>query len=244
VAHIFMAHTFVPGALYSISSVLWTIALEAHFYLLYPLLLRCRRRVGMGVICGALFGLMLALRVVDQRLPVPWRGMLLYNFPGRWWEWVLGAVLAERLTSAPRPVVSRLLALAALALSALAVSRVTTMAHGVLVSAVVGPFFYAAVIYLAARVAPKRHDLLDRLLLGIGVRSYSLYLTHPIALTLVAAALLWGRISKPAGVVALALGGSYLLMAIFFFLVERRFLTTRIGVTDPGVTVAKPDVAL
>ncbi len=45
VAHVFMVHTFVRDAFFSINGVLWTIAVETHFYLLYPIFLVFQRRL-------------------------------------------------------------------------------------------------------------------------------------------------------------------------------------------------------
>ena len=225
-AHAFMVHTFVPGAYYSISNVLWTIALEAHFYLLYPFLLRCRRRVEMRTLCAILFGIMVALRLLDHALPISWRGVLTYNFLGRWWEWILGAALAEWLTASPRKQVSPGLVWATAALSALAACAVSRISHGILICAIAGPFVYAFVVALAVRMETRDESVVDGILVAIGLRSYSLYLVHPIALTLVAAAL-WGRVSSPALEIVASVSASYLAMAIYFSLVEKRFVDIR-----------------
>jgi peptidoglycan/LPS O-acetylase OafA/YrhL len=222
-AHIFMVHTFVPGAYYSINTVLWTIAIEAHFYLLYPLLLRLRRRVSMLTICGALFGIMVGLRVLDHFWGPPWREVLSINFPGRWWEWVLGATIAEWLVRMPQLRVSRAVGLGAAGLSLLMASVVVKLPHGILLNAVFGPFVYAVVVLLCARIEASEDRPLDRLLIAVGFRSYSLYLTHPIALTLVAA---WTaiRVAPPPAPVLVALVASYGMAGLYFALVESRFL--------------------
>ena len=43
-AHLALVHTFLPSAIYSGNHVLWSIAVEAHFYLLFPLVLLAQRR--------------------------------------------------------------------------------------------------------------------------------------------------------------------------------------------------------
>jgi peptidoglycan/LPS O-acetylase OafA/YrhL len=218
-----MLHTFVPGATYSINVVLWTIALEAHFYLLYPLLLVLRRRFGMAAICAALFALMLASRALDSVLPPAFAHVLTTNFVGRWWEWVLGAVIAERLARAPFRALPRRPVLAATVALALAFCWVQGRPHGVALLDVAAPFANALVVWWSARLALRTDRRLDLVLAGVGVRSYSLYLTHPITLTVVAA-LAAGRLTAPAAQVLVALVASYAVAQLYFVVVERRFL--------------------
>jgi peptidoglycan/LPS O-acetylase OafA/YrhL len=223
-AHVFMLHTFVPGATYSINSVLWTIAIESHFYLVYPLLLVLRRRVGMGTICAGLFGLTLALYGLDHALHPPLRGMLTYNFLGRWWEWVLGAVIAERLVRAPFRPLPRGPVLAATVAAALGFCWGQGWPHGVLIMAVAYPFVSGLVVWWAARMDARESRWLDRALVAVGLRSYSLYLTHPITLTLVAV-LAAGRLTSAWAEVAVSMAASYAVTWLYFALVERRFLS-------------------
>ena len=224
-AHLFMLHTFVPGARTSICNVLWTIALEAHFYLLYPLLLRMRRRHRMETICAGLFAVMVALRLLDKVLPPSLAGVMTGNFPGRWWEWVLGAVIAEHLVRARQGETSRLLAIGLTLASAVVACAAAKLPHGILIMYVCCPFSYGAVVYVMARMRPPSRWGLDRGLEWVGIRSYSLYLTHPIALTLVA----WLTASGwPAwGKVALALAAAYSIGWVYFVTVESRFLSPR-----------------
>jgi peptidoglycan/LPS O-acetylase OafA/YrhL len=233
-AHVFMVHTFVPGATYSINSVLWTIAIESHFYLVYPLLLLARRRFSMGALCVGLFGLMLALRGFDTVAPAALRGVLTYNFPGRLWEWVLGAVIAERLARAPFRALPRLPVLAAAVVAALAFCWGQGLPHGVAIVAILSPFVSAVLVFWAARMGTSESRWLDRALVAVGYRSYSLYLTHPI--TLVAVAMLAGRglLTRPWAQVLVSLAASYGGAWLYFALVERRFLVKSAGAAAPA----------
>jgi peptidoglycan/LPS O-acetylase OafA/YrhL len=223
-AHIGLVHTFVPGASYSINVVLWSIALEAHFYLLYPLLLWLRRRVRMEAICLALFALMLGLQLLDRVLPPSLSGLLTYSFLGRWWEWVVGAIVAERLVRGHRLRIRWPLALA-LAIGSEVVVTIATnnLPHGVVVAAVTGPWLYGVVVFGCALMAVPDRPGLVRALEWIGIRSYSLYLAHPIALTLVAFFVAGsGWVQTAAAIVAAHLAGW-----IYFVVVESRFMPTR-----------------
>jgi exopolysaccharide production protein ExoZ len=223
-AHVFLLHTFVPGAIYSINCVLWTIAIESHFYLIYPLLLRLRRRLSMGTLCAGLFFLMLALRALDTILPTAIRGVLTYNFPGLLWQWVFGAVIAERLARRPPAPLNQTLVVGCAAFSALAVCAVGHLPHGLLLLAVVGPPAYGVVVLVASSMRISSGMSVTRILEWIGLRSYSLYLTHPIAITL-AAVVLMPWLHRPAALVALAFASAYLLAALYFVMVESRFVS-------------------
>src|SRR5262249_32720815 len=56
-AHVFMVHTWITSAVfYSINAVFWSIAVEVHFYVTYPLLRWMRARFGLGLL-PALLGI-------------------------------------------------------------------------------------------------------------------------------------------------------------------------------------------
>jgi peptidoglycan/LPS O-acetylase OafA/YrhL len=222
-AHIGLIHTFVPGATYSINVVLWSIALEAHFYLLYPLLLWVRRRVRIETICVVLFALMIGVRLIGRMLPPTLAGILIYNFLGRWWEWVLGAVVAERLVRGSRVRMRWPWAFALAIGSAVVVTLATKLRHGVVVAAVIGPWLYGMVVFgFALMAGPGRRGLV-RALEWIGIRSYSLYLTHPIALTLVASFVGGSAWAQTAAAILTA----HLAAWLYFATVESRFMPTR-----------------
>ena len=231
-AHVFLVHTFVPGAIYSINAVLWTIAIESHFYLVYPLLLRLRRRLSMETLLGGLFLLMLTLRALDFVLPLGLKGILTFNFPGLLWQWVLGAVIAERLARRPPAPLRPGIVVVAAALSAVLTCVGARAPHGILLLALFGPIAYGVVVFMASAMRFSGRGVAMRLLEWIGVRSYSLYLTHPIALTLVVALLRPSLRQQPALLVGLAFVAAYLLAVLYFVLVEKRFLNRGRGVTS------------
>jgi peptidoglycan/LPS O-acetylase OafA/YrhL len=240
-AHVFLIHTFVPGAIYSINCVLWTIAIESHFYLVYPLLLRVRRHLGIWPICGGLFLLMLVLRALDTVLPQMLRGVLTYNFPGLLWQWVLGAAIAERLARKPPAPLSKMIVVGAAVASAFAACLVARLPHGVLLLAIVAPFVYGYVVFAASSMSTSGGlNIVVRALEWGGVRSYSLYLTHPIALTLVAAFLTF-RIHEPIVLRTIALAAAYSFAALYFALVEKRFLSPSRRVVGTPMPVLSGD---
>ena len=231
-AHVFLVHTFVPGAIYSINSVLWTIAIESHFYLVYPLLLRLRRRLSMETLLGGLFLLMLSLRALDLVLPFGFRGVLTNNFPGLLWQWVLGAVIAERLARRPPAPLRPSIVVVVAVLSAVVTCVGAGVPHGILLLALFGPIAYGVVVFMASAMRFSGRGVAMPLLEWIGVRSYSLYLTHPIALTLVVVLLRPALSQQPVLLVGIAFVAAYLLAVLYFVLIEKRFLYRGRSVTS------------
>ncbi len=234
--HTLMLHTFSSSAYYSINVVLWTIALEAHFYLLYPLVVRIRPFLRLEWLAAILFLFSAVIRLLVIRGDGAGTAkLLLYNFPGRWWEWVLGAVLAEWLplleTAATR--VSRIwLSVAGtglVALSAVVEEAVLRRSHGTHFAEIGMPFLFFLVLTVAIPT-PTPRNRATRMLVSIGSQSYSLYLTHPIALTCVAA--VGATFLQNAWLAFLGVLASYAVATAYFYTVERAFVSRT--PTGPG----------
>lgn len=228
-AHLAMVHSLIPGAIFSISSVLWTIALETHFYLLYPLLLAARRRYRIEVICAALFLVSIALRLLAKGITSPDVSLVVeQSFLRRYWEWTLGCVIAERLVARPRvDWAPRSLVAALLGASYVFGVLVLSLPLGGAVQTIVWPILFAVCIELAARQRNSAGSGVSRAARSIewiGHTSYSLYLTHPIAL----AAVIYvarSRGASPAVETLTGLIGAVVLWVAFFYGVERPFLS-------------------
>lgn len=178
--HVFMLHTLSIGAVRSANVVLWTLAVETQFYLLYPLLLAARRRVSWYVLCAGAVLLGQAYRLLVTRLGVP----SLENFPVHWWVWMLGAMVAEHTFGRPARTSSWVLFATALVASVVVPTSMGGAAVAVSASHFVEPLLFAVVVLLAARLRVGA-SLLERSLVAVGKASYSLYLIHPIVFYLV-----------------------------------------------------------
>ncbi|TMA24683.1 MAG: acyltransferase [Deltaproteobacteria bacterium] len=234
-AHFLMVHTFVPSAFYSINHVLWTIAVEAHFYLLYPLLLAARRRVGVGTLCVVLLGLSLALRASGRLFAFDdaTRLILEKNFPGRFWEWTLGCWLAERIVNRGVEMTPKLrtllVGLFATYLIALGIRHL--LPYGSLWSATLLPPLFALSIAGACGIAAKPGALLVR----IGKASYSLYLVHPIALSLALVTLRAAGVTSARLELAIAVPFAFATTFAFFRCVEQHYLAAAVARPAPAV---------
>ena len=178
IAHILMVHNFLKATSFGLDGVLWSLAVEMQFYLLYPVLLKLAARWGgmsrclvLGLVLNVLMQLYLGFVKKGGWSPVS----VTWSFPlVTWCDWILGACLAEAyvrgagLFRAPRAwlVFSSILLVAALNFR-------TLNAQAYLFSAVF--FAVATQLYLEIRAPLGRAE---RALVPVGIISYSLYLWH------------------------------------------------------------------
>jgi len=185
------------GAGMGISPVLWTIALEVQFYLLYAVSLRWLRRVGIGQ-CALLAlgaGLLYQCAWIATTHPTDWPAVLAPErfCLARFGEWLLGAWMAELcvLPDFPQswkwPRLGSRLSLGAFIVtsSALVVAGAGLPRLWLNLPAAVG----FALILLGviekelARPRPASLSRIQRLGQWLGERSYSLYLVHFTVMT-------------------------------------------------------------
>ncbi|MDB5461042.1 MAG: putative acyltransferase [Caulobacteraceae bacterium] len=229
-AHALVLHTLWPSTFLGTNGVFWTIGLEVHFYLAYLLFANRPARVWTA---AALLALGLAVfGAASTTLPAdnPWRivgqGIFLTSF----WQWYLGALIADwwvqRRPAAPAAVLwmARAVAVAAALSLGLADPRVL----GLHINGWILPFAAAAIVALFV-VRPAHSPAPSRLLEPfnlLGRASYSLYLFHPVALSLAAFAILQGALPAWAGP-ATCLALAILLAMASYALVERPLLRWR-----------------
>ncbi|MCU1268447.1 MAG: acyltransferase family protein [Acidobacteria bacterium] len=200
--HLFMLHNLDPKTAYSINSVFWTLAIEEQLYLAYFLLLFLRRRWGWGptlLVCAAArvgwFFFSHGVWVVwGVGVPVPEAAA------SHWLTWALGAVSVEAafgLIKLPRWC-SNLLVAAGFLIFAAGISQVFPVtnkdglihrfcwlilhpAWGVAFFIIVNRAFAAERRWRAA-IGSIGTPRLVKLMAGLGVFSYSLYLTHNLVI--------------------------------------------------------------
>ncbi len=224
-------HTLTVDTFGGYNAPLYTMAIEAHFYLAYPAVLYGFRRLGpertlavsivVSVVCSAL-----ALASGDPAA----KRLVLESFLVRWPEWIMGCLIAElwfrsRRGEAPRVsgpgVVSAALVLF---VAALALQVASGVSPNLLWS---GALALAIPAYLIGRQgAPAAWETA---LARAGLCSYSIYLLHYPILR-VAALLLPPQpetLALNALLYAIVVAAAVLLARGFFAVFERPFLSAR-----------------
>jgi len=100
--HIFLLHGFSQAYFNSINLVLWTISIEAFFYIIYPLWLKYRLQAGLlrAFVGGTLLSMACCALTAAYFYP--------YSLPSRWFflntwgGWLLGALRAETMETSPQ----------------------------------------------------------------------------------------------------------------------------------------------
>jgi peptidoglycan/LPS O-acetylase OafA/YrhL len=209
---------FWPKSL-DFNGVYWTLIFEIQFYIAYPLLLWCLKKSSLVLVGFAL----LISEIYFALFPFPMQCF----FPVKYFEWFLGVIAAEALLRNPKWASSTILTLCA----------VIGFVGGVF--SVFEPNLYPfrdllfAIGYfgLLLLVAKSRSLLMRvfnwRVLTGLGIFSYSLYLVHVPIIDLV-----WGGLDRmkfvsPQWLHLLSLISipiSILVAYVFYWLFERPFL--------------------
>jgi peptidoglycan/LPS O-acetylase OafA/YrhL len=183
-----LVHPFHIATFDGVNPPAWTLAVEAQLYLAYPVVFRLIARFGALRALGAVLAVTMAYRVALAFTPLPSEigGPAWEVFLARWFEWVLGAVVAEwaagrlglpRVLSSPWPGV------VALGAGVLLEWYAGSWGLYVLKEPLYGVAFALLLHAALAHERPGPGSAPGRYLAGVGVYSYSLYLLHrPIQL--------------------------------------------------------------
>jgi peptidoglycan/LPS O-acetylase OafA/YrhL len=209
--HLTLTHNFFDHIITAINPSFWSLALEAQLYLLYPVFLLLRRRLGIGkttLAIGALAVLTLALELwLRPRILAIW-----LSPPNLWFVWAAGAYLGEQFYLGKR-VFTRSPAWLVGVYVLLSLSTVTPV-YPLLGRLLFSVFFICLMDWYLHRAAPATSsaagEALFKLTARVGVYSYSIYLFHQPFLYQVIIFLTFGRQHK--AVVALAILGAFALM--------------------------------
>ena len=220
-SHLALLSSFQLSHHDKINSVLWSVIVECHFYILYGLFYKyfVGRRIFRITMVAIVIGGLTFIASISIFPRGESRTLIQHCFAATWWTWCLGACVAHFLKSInpanlPSPPLRRL-ALAATIFASLAIGYLPGSA-ALQAERFVLPPLCAAGLLLLLTASTSPMQILSR----IGDFSYSLYLIHPIAL-LIALRYLGGNPMSS----ILAFPIALVFAAITYQLIEKPFIT-------------------
>ena len=231
---------FTPDANLDPLLMTWTLGVEEQFYILFPIFLLALRRFGQTANVLAILLLTVASLAVCLVLTDDTPTAAFYLIPARAWEFGVGVMLAIWMASGKSvPYGAAADVLGAVGLVSLIASICLfsddTPWPGI---AAVLPVSGTAALLLAQRSVVNRFLLSARLMVGVGLISYSWYLWHWPIMTFV-------RVSTvrppPVGVMLAAAAISLVLAIVSWRYIEQPF---RLGTLSKAVVLTRYPVAL
>jgi peptidoglycan/LPS O-acetylase OafA/YrhL len=187
-AQALLVHTFHPASFDGLNPPAWSLAVEAQLYVAYPLVFWLIVRRGALRALAIVLGVTLAYRVTLNFAPFPpqFGGLAWEFFLARWFEWVLGAVVAEWVVgrvSLPRAALQPWLGTGVFGLAVLLEWHRWHYGLYASLEPTYGVAFALLLCVALQRERAGEASAIARYLAGVGVYSYSLYLLHrPIQL--------------------------------------------------------------
>jgi len=183
-AQLGLVHTLDARTFLGLNPPSWTLAVEAQLYLAYPVVFVLTRRLGPWWALGIILAITMAYRVALTVLPVPedYAGIAWEVFLARWFEWTVGALIAEWAAGNVRlpERVANWWLVVPLVLLAIYVGEYHFWHYGIYVLR--EPLYgvaFALLLMAALRMRrPPRPSPVALWLTGVGAWSYSLYLVH------------------------------------------------------------------
>eukprot|EP01098_Paradermamoeba_levis_P016208 TRINITY_DN8620_c0_g1_i2.p1 TRINITY_DN8620_c0_g1~~TRINITY_DN8620_c0_g1_i2.p1 ORF type:complete len:258 (+),score=-65.20 TRINITY_DN8620_c0_g1_i2:216-989(+) len=226
--HIFMISTYFSDYFESINAIFWTVIVEVHFYIFYPIVWWLLRKYSISNIFIVSFLIGIAYFVVASKYTIPGMERIMHQQSSiaLFWKWVLGAVLAELYWNKKPGFLIQLMSLSGVLVVSIILSFVPEIFVGQSLALqyerFVLPFlsFITVGSLLFSSVRQKENQQLK----WVGKVSYSLYLWHPIALLLITEAF------KKGGIIPFIIA---LLFSLFFAWVSY------ILIENPSISIGK-----
>lgn len=233
--HILGIQGFFPNCLMSINSVFWTIGLEIYFYILYIFFANRVFKLYMVaalMVCGLfVYGAF----SISLQLNDPWRLLGTHLFFTLFWQWYLGAWLAEIYVKYKARFVGPLIAVYAMRVAVIILSFLMSLIDPVFLKLHIVqwtiPFVSLSIVALFLIDCRTTGGVFSNWLSHLGDMSYSLYLLHPLAIWIFV--VLASKLN-PASIWqgALSLIVSILFAALSYRLVEKPLLRWRKSLHD------------
>jgi peptidoglycan/LPS O-acetylase OafA/YrhL len=161
----------------------WTLSVEAQLYLAYPVVFWLTARLGALRALGVVLAITMAYRLTLTAVPLPpeLAGPAWVVFVARWFEWALGATVAEWAAGGlrlPRALGAPSVGLAVLGAAVAVEWHTGTFGLYVIKEPLYGMAFALLLYGALLREPAGSSSVAGRYLADVGLYSYSLYLLH------------------------------------------------------------------
>jgi peptidoglycan/LPS O-acetylase OafA/YrhL len=213
-SHLLMTYNLHDSTFFSFNGAFWSLALEVQLYLIYPLFLFLRKKLGIQNTIYFLLFLYLFFTVIFNSFYFPDFYFALQNFVFKSWiVWGLGAILAENHFNGKQFFKMSGLGII---IFLILVSLVKTSIFTLKINDLIWACFYVALINYYLNTKRNIPQLWEKFIASVGESSYSMYLTHqPIISLLIGTVTVFG-ISKTRPM-AHILDGFVIFLIIFIF---------------------------
>ncbi len=226
VSHLLFIHSFHPTTLFGIQGVYWSLGVEAHLYLLFPLALKLANKFGIIVTVTLMTAISMCWHIAwPTLLPYRWHMVAEFSVIERLFQFGFGMANAAFHHQGQRSLHWALYLVAA---CLLLISQATFVTSSVLPLEIgLSTVALALLVALLVKPHPFARLMEAKLLVFLGTISYSMYLLHQritwgIGGT-VKAILKLPDTSSFAICIVVALPIVIVISTIFYLLIERRF---------------------
>lgn len=176
VSHLLMTYNLQDSTFFSYNGAFWSLALEVQLYLIYPLFLWFRKKMGIQKTIYLLVAFYLLFTILFNTIYIPNFYYALQNLVFKSWIiWGLGAFLGERHFAGKRLL--KINGWGILGLLAL-VSLVKTTSITLKINDLLWALFYVVFIDYYLQIKNEIPRLWEKFFASVGESSYSLYLIH------------------------------------------------------------------
>jgi peptidoglycan/LPS O-acetylase OafA/YrhL len=174
-SHLLLIHNLSDSYVYSINPSFWSLALEMQLYLIYPIFLFIRKKLGMEKAMIIIFLLVPANWLMGHFVFPHSKYIALFSITGYWFTWCAGAFLAERYWNTQRLFGRYSLSIAFVGFVAIILSGYfVSLGLAGQLSVFVWAAFFEWLLYAKININTR----FNKAIAIIGIVSYSIYLMH------------------------------------------------------------------
>lgn len=189
IAHVTMISSYFVHFYHSINAIFWTVIVEVHFYVFYPIVwfLLTKKSIQWVFIATFLMGLFYFIITYLLTEPGYYRMMHQHTPITLFWKWVLGVVLADLYWKKSNAWVFNIFNMPGMIVVVIFLSFIPQVVLGKSISLQYERFVlpFVSFAFIGVLVSERMKNYSNNVLKWVGKVSYSLYLWHPIVLLII-----------------------------------------------------------